>query len=280
MDLIKLYLTQSISVAANNLRLNSQQIEIITLLKETLFKSEKTENVIKRMKKITELSTLAIRLDEIYLSLKHEPVDMSKLSDRFKLHSQHLVKDVFLLLNNSNLNNIKVIFEKITSDIKRNREEKLVAEIIDSSETNKNEAKAKNETAEVPEDKNHDFENFEKSVLDPIKEIDSMLKQVGGEGKLPDNFPGYSDVMERNSVLSDKNGFEILAGLHTVVADSIKMISEGKLTREKENIESMRACLIVIAAIIRGKEVDITNYLNKAEQFGSKIKFLKTKKEN
>jgi len=28
----------------------------------------------------------------------------------------------------------------------------------------------------------------------------------------------------------------------------------------KEVIESLRACLIVIVAVVRGKEVDITNY--------------------
>jgi hypothetical protein len=36
----------------------------------------------------------------------------------------------------------------------------------------------------------------------------------------------------------------------------------------------MRACLIVIVAVVRGKEVDITNYLNRAENFGRQIQDL------
>jgi len=39
----------------------------------------------------------------------------------------------------------------------------------------------------------------------------------------------------------------------------------------------MRACLIVIVAVVRGKDVDITNYLNKAEDFERKIRTTNSK---
>jgi hypothetical protein len=39
----------------------------------------------------------------------------------------------------------------------------------------------------------------------------------------------------------------------------------------------MRACLIVIVAVVRGKEVDITNYLNKAEDFEREIETTNSK---
>jgi hypothetical protein len=45
----------------------------------------------------------------------------------------------------------------------------------------------------------------------------------------------------------------------------------------REVIEALRACLIVIVAVVKGKEVDITNYLNKAEEFGKKIQSIKIK---
>jgi hypothetical protein len=35
--------------------------------------------------------------------------------------------------------------------------------------------------------------------------------------------------------------------------------------------------LIVIVAVVRGKDVDINNYLNKAEQFGNQIIKIKSK---
>jgi hypothetical protein len=45
----------------------------------------------------------------------------------------------------------------------------------------------------------------------------------------------------------------------------------------KEVIENLRACLIVIVAVVRGKDVDINNYLNKAEEFGNKLATIKSK---
>jgi len=46
----------------------------------------------------------------------------------------------------------------------------------------------------------------------------------------------------------------------------------------KEVTESLRACLIVIATLIRNKAVDITTYLNLAEEFGKKIETIKQDK--
>jgi len=47
-------------------------------------------------------------------------------------------------------------------------------------------------------------------------------------------------------------------------------INNGKLLVDKTVIESLRACLIVIVAVVKRKEVDITGYLNRAEEFGNK----------
>jgi len=43
----------------------------------------------------------------------------------------------------------------------------------------------------------------------------------------------------------------------------------------KDVVDALRACLIVIVAVVKGKEVDITNYLNRAEEFGKRIKIIK-----
>ena len=66
MDLIKQYIVQSIAAASNNLRLSTEKIEVVALLREAIVKSDNLEEDIKNMKKITELSTLAIRLNDIY----------------------------------------------------------------------------------------------------------------------------------------------------------------------------------------------------------------------
>ena len=66
MSLEKIYLIQTITAAANNLRLNPQQIEVVGLLRETINKAEDVGVEFLKMKKSTELSKLAIRLSEIY----------------------------------------------------------------------------------------------------------------------------------------------------------------------------------------------------------------------
>ena len=66
MDLVKVYLIQSITTAANNLRLSAQQIEVVGLLRETIVNANDLGAELLLMKKSTELSKLAIRLGEIH----------------------------------------------------------------------------------------------------------------------------------------------------------------------------------------------------------------------
>jgi hypothetical protein len=65
--------------------------------------------------------------------------------------------------------------------------------------------------------------------------------------------------------------------MHTIISHALLLLGSGEIKPLKEIIESIRACLIVIVAVVRGKEVDITNYLNRAEAFGNKIQFIKVK---
>ena len=85
--------------------------------------------------------------------------------------------------------------------------------------------------------------------------------------------------MDENSVLSRKIGFEILAGMHRIISRALILIRNRDLMPGKEVIENLRACLIVIVAVVRGKDVDINNYLNKAEQFGNQIIKIKSKEQ-
>src|ERR1035438_696151 len=62
--------------------------------------------------------------------------------------------------------------------------------------------------------------------------------------------------------------------LHRILSRAFTLIGTKELVPKSEVIESMRASLIVIVAVIKGKEVDITNYLNRAEEFGRKIQIL------
>ena len=271
MGVVKQYLTQSISVAAGNLRLNSQQIETISLIRDFLQKSNSLEEDIIKMKKSTEFSTMAIKLHEMYSYLAKGPIDILTLSEKFKTHSQQLVKDLNQLLSSDN-NNLRDTLSKLRDDQKENT--------ITETEPEAEETKDYIEEKEmISEDKDTSFTGFEEAILKPIKPMDSVLADIA-EGKiLPEKIDEFAEIMKKNSELSEKNGFDILSNMHSIVSDSLKLIKSGTLKAEKETIEALRSCLIVIAAVVRGKEVNISDYLSKAESFGNNISTLKNKDE-
>jgi len=62
--------------------------------------------------------------------------------------------------------------------------------------------------------------------------------------------------------------------MHLIIVDAFQLIISNKLTIDINTIENIRACLIVIVAAVREKNVDISNYLKRAEQFGNELQIL------
>ena len=98
-----------------------------------------------------------------------------------------------------------------------------------------------------------------------------MLKDLSENNINAEEIQKFADVMKENEITSKRNGFNIIASMHNTLAHSLLLIKSGILIPSPEVIESMRACLIVIVALVKGKEVDISNYLNRAEEFWKKI---------
>jgi hypothetical protein len=287
MDLIKQYITQSITIAANNLRLNNQQIEVVALLKQTITKSENLSDDLINMKKITELSLLAIRLNEIYNSLTQNPIDLLKISDQFKEHSRYLIKDLGHMLDITTPVVFKTAIEKLNSAIVFPKEEikiDLSKRIPDEDPFIKSEAEEIKETIIFSEDiENEDEEliqKFEPTILGPIKPLDNVLKKISNNEIDYEELIKFAQIMDDNAALSRKIGFEILSGMHRIVSKALILIKNRELMPGKEVIENLRACLIVIVAVVRGKDVDINSYLNKAEEFGNKLATIKSKESN
>lgn len=284
MDLIKNYINQSISIAANNLRLNNQQIEVVALLKETITKSDKLSDDLINMKKITELSTLAIRLNDIYNSLTQNPIDFLKMSDQFKEHSRFLIKDLGHMLDVCTPVIFKSAIEKLKGIDKDTKEEIRVDlskrvyddEPFERSETDEIKEEIIFEEAEETETEEI-IQNFESIILSPIKPLDNLLKKLSDNDVEYEELIKFSKIMDENASLSRKIGFEILSGMHRIVSKALILIKNRDLMPGKEVIESLRACLIVIVAVVRGKDVDINNYLNKAERFGNQLLKIKSK---
>lgn len=291
MDFVKQYIVQSISAASNNLRLNTQKIEVVALFREFIVKSENIEEDIKQMKKITELSTLAIRLNEIFRYLKGSQIDLLKMSDKFKEHSQYLIKDLNAMLETVTPAVFKMALDKMKSQNvqdkighQRETSPELKIDLTKRGEASKSFEKSETDILKekfiLEEDRDEEdvfFQNYEAEVLKPIKPIDGMLKRLAENEVNTDQLNSYAKIMRTNGALSAKIGFDIIANMHKIIALAFQLIKTRELMPGREVIESMRACLIVIVAVVKGKEVDITNYLNRAEEFGREIHTIKIK---
>jgi hypothetical protein len=271
MDLVKVYLIQSITTAANNLRLNAQQIEVVGLLRETVVNSKDLGAELLLMKKTTELSKLAIRLSEIHSFLTQGKVDFVKISEQFREHSRYLIRDLNQFLENVSPKIYKDAFTKVNNghvssiDVELVDRSDLAGEIMDKS-VGMNEEKI----IEQEKKKQYSTIDFEKKILSPIKSIDDILKKIPS-GKISEKeLVNYYELMREHASLVSLHGFQILAKMHEIIASAFDAIIKGNLIADKGVIESLRACLIVIVAVVKRKEVDITGYLNRAEEFGNK----------
>jgi len=283
MDFAKQYIIQSIAAASNNLRLDTQKIEVVGLLREVISNAEDLEKEIKLMKTSTELSTLAIRLDEIHRYLSQNTIDLLKISDKFKEHSRYLISDLSRLLDSVNPNKFREAINKIrengyNNNVNNNINNKfgsVPAEEINVGKSETDVLKEKIIMEDEPIETGILFQNFEEAILQPVKNVDELLKELLVTSPDSEELIKYCEILESNGRLAEDRGFEIISNMHNIVAKALLLIRANELTPTKEIIESMRACLIVIVAVVKNKDVDITNYLNRAESFGRQIKSIK-----
>jgi len=276
MDLIKVYLIQSITSAANNLRLNAQQIEVVGLLRETILNSQDVGSEFLKMKKSTELSKLAIRLGEIHSFLTQGKVDFIKISEQFREHSRYLIRDLNQFLENISPQVYKTAFNKINNgeahiiDIELVDRSSMASQIMVGKDEEINKIETKTEEGKQV----NSLLDFEKKILEPIKPLNELLMEMSSGKDTHRDLKEFCKILEDNATLSNQGGFKTIAKMHTIAATSLNEILIGNLPVNKSVIEAIRACLIVIVALVKKKEVDISGYLKRAEEFGNK--YLKT----
>lgn len=286
MDLVKQYIIQCIVAAANNLRLSSEKIETVAIIRERLGSAENLTDEVKNFKKITELSKLGIKLSELQAFIDNGKIDFLKLSDKFKEHSYGLVRELNSVLDVLTPQAAYSLFKKFEEDsIKTDsakkaeiapnppfqikKEPPIEYELPKRSHTDQ--LKESIIFEELNKESAFDFENYEGKVLRPIKELDSFLTRVLKYEYAENEMNSKIKLMKENAELSQKIGFEILSNMHSIFAQGLELINKKKISPSINIIESLRACLIVIVSVVRGKEVDITNYLNRAENFGKTL---------
>ena len=273
MDLVKVYLIQSITSAANNLRLNAQQIEVVGLLRETITKCEDVGAEFLRMKKSTQLSKLAIRLSEIHSFLTLGKVDFIKISEQFREHSRYLLRDLNQFLENVSPQIYKDAFNKINNgdlpafDVELIDRSNIAGQImVNNLENQNNEGVSSNiEKQEIS------LIDFEKKILGPIKSLDEIIKDLASGIINQKELSKYIEMIQDNAALSNQRGFKVLAKMHMILEFGFSDILQGILAVDKTVTEALRACLIVIVAVVKKKEVDISGYLNRAEEFAKKF---------
>jgi hypothetical protein len=271
MDLVKVYLVQSITTAANNLRLNPQQIEVVGLLRETIVNACDLGGELLLMKKTTELSKLAIRLSEIHLFLTQGKVDFVRISEQFREHSRYLIRDLNQFLESVSPKIYKDAFRKMNNG----HATAIDVELVDRSNL-AGEILVQNDSIDVKkiidEDKSNKYSSIdiEKKILSPVKSLDEILKKLSSGNVTDKELMYYSELMKEHALLADSHEFNLIAKMHEIVASALDAVYKGNLLVDKKLIESLRACLIVIVAVVKRKDVDITGYLNRAEEFGNK----------
>jgi hypothetical protein len=285
-DLAKQYIIQCIIAAANNLRLSSEKIETVALIRERLNSAENLSEEIKNFKKITELSKLGIKLSEIQIFIDAGKIDFMKLSDKFKEHYYGLVSEMNGVLDVLTPQAARTVFLKIDEKLLNvdlsKRDEKPSSEnltpkinVTPDIELPRRSRADELREAIIFEELNKgaelNFENYEEKVLRPVKELDSFLNRVMKYEFTENEIKNHIRIMNENAEYSKKIGFEILSNMHSIFARGLELIDKKKIAASPNVVESLRACLIVIVAVVRGKEVDITSYLNRAESFGRTI---------
>lgn len=286
MDVAKQYILQCIVSAANNLRLSSEKIEVVALLREFIGESGNVEQTIASMKKITEFSKFAIKLGEVSGYIHNSKIDFLKISDRFREHSIYIVKELSTLLDVVTPQTCRELIDKITTKgkpievpIKDTSAKPDLEKPVQSENTDEVKKHIESESLKkdyILEDYESgeevlNFEMYEKKVLAPIKEMDAFLNDIEAEGLQHDKNEYYCQLMELNADLSNQIGFDLLANMHNTIANALRLMHKEEIEPAPEVIEGMRACLIVIAAVVRRKDVDISGYLNKAESLSKRV---------
>ncbi len=285
MDLSKQYIIQCIIAASNNLRLSSEKIEVVAILRERVSKAENLSEELKTFKKITELSKFGVRLGELLSFIENGKIDFAKLSDIFKDQSYSLVKELNYVLDIVTPQMMRELFQKITNEsinvdltsrsVNDETEEKIIEvvskEIKIPKRSSAEELKEELILGDLNKEENFSFEQYESRVLRPVKDLDAFLNRVLKFDYTESEMNTKIRLMKENAELSQKVGFEVLSNMHRIFAAGLDLINQKKIAPSTNVIDSLRASLIVIVAVVRGKEVDITNYLNKAEEFGKTL---------
>lgn len=247
----KQYILGCISFAGNNLKLTSDKIEKIKYLKKIINSEHSIEKIISNLKKLTIFSKFGIKLGEILEQIEVGNLDFLNMTSNFKNHSHNLVIPLKELLEDSNREALLEVSETFVKK-KETRQDFFLKPFTVYKDHNFNELKIDKIIENIKEfsvefEKSLDFSEWLKKILSFQKTF-NLYKQIFLEIGFITNANMLS-ILELYLFLYEKKVFKVY----------------------KEELEEVRAVLIVVLAISKDKKADIIPFIKKAEAFGMKL---------
>ncbi len=276
MNFVKEYIIQSVVCASNNLRLSTEKIEIVTILRKYFEIEEDIALIVFLMKQKTEFSKFALKLDRLLKYIQNERIDYLKVSETFKEHCHLITHELGAMLDILSTVSVKSLLYELSENKRNFLKSNPGSSGLNLSPTQSKQGtvteKIKSEIEEPsPAKEQFSFEDFEKKILKPIKTFDAFLNKLPSLNYTEKEINEIADLVKLNADLSANVGFDIIGEMHYTFFKALKLIQAKKIPSTKDTIESLRACLIVIVAVVRRKDVDISKFLRRAETFGRNL---------
>ena len=242
MDYIQEYIIQAISIAANNLRLSSEKIETVKILKDHLCKSDDLAAEVARMKKITELSRLGIKLGEILKYFETNQIDFLTMSDNFKEQSHSLIMIMSNLLDVVTPKNLKELLLENPDELE------LITIVEDKSNDETETAPLKEELImeELEPQNERSFEEFQQQILKPVRSLEEFLTRLLAGDYHKEELKSYVEIMKINADRSDEEGVKVVYDIAEKQKENGILIiatnehDDTKLCDESINIENYK----------------------------------------
>ncbi len=236
----KEYIVQTFVNSAHELRLTSHRIVIINLMKDFLYKCGDIDFAVSELKKITEFSKFAIRLGRINLFTKNRP-DFLSISSIIKNESQSMIPIVQQMIDSLSIE----FAEKKLSEIKKKK-------------MNNEETIEKIDESEVGDEK----DELKKGILSFIRKADELLTDLEESGistEQEEEILYELNFLRKRLLILDNDLVENMFSVFDALFKEMRN-SENR----DETVEALRASMIVVAATIREKDVDLTPFIERA----------------
>lgn len=296
MDFVKNYMISALTEASKKLRLNPEKVEVLHRLEEWVGKRESLGEDIAILKRITETSRLAIRLQDINNYLNFEKIDYKKFSEKFLEHCNYLVSDLDFLLHNVNQATIRKILERVETikEYKADYPNVHLKIELDQAPGNpgtgyqpppgRRSLKLDNlieqelplvytDTAKL--NKRALIEQERDFLYGPIKDLEELIQRMKKEDFRSSEVFKFSDLFTERVNFCRKKGLEDLTICYENIANGLRLIYNKEMQVTRDVIELFRAAMIVIVTEIRGLQHDITEYRLRNQLFTETLKVYK-----